>query len=163
MSKDNAILVELERIKKANGGLLLAEKVVEAARPKESRLHDYFLWNNATAGHLYRLEQAEQLIRSFQIHGRDFRRERVEYEVRLPQFSPHPNLKKGYEHTISLLRGPEHKALLLSEWARCQGHVQRFAAYLAEAGLEQSARRLCDAMGVARNAIESAPEAQAGN
>ncbi|MFA5138355.1 MAG: hypothetical protein WC728_03900 [Elusimicrobiota bacterium] len=56
---------ELERIRKRNGGLLRPEDVVRAARPKSSPLHDRFDWDDGTAAHSWRVEQARHLIRVF--------------------------------------------------------------------------------------------------
>lgn len=56
---------ELERIRKHNCGLLRPEDVVRAAKPKSSPLHDRFDWNDGTAAHSWRLEQARHIIRVF--------------------------------------------------------------------------------------------------
>lgn len=48
-------------------GHLTADDVVSEAAPPESPLHSHFEWNDAVAGHQYRLEQARHLIRSVQI------------------------------------------------------------------------------------------------
>ena len=45
-------------------GRVLPDDVVAAAREKGSPLHKYFEWDDAKAGHAFRLEQARQLIRS---------------------------------------------------------------------------------------------------
>lgn len=44
-------------------GRLDPESVVEAATPPTHPLHEYFEWDNAVAGHKYRLEQAGNLLR----------------------------------------------------------------------------------------------------
>lgn len=44
-------------------GLIKPERVVEAARPKASPIHDQFEWNNTAAAEKYRLLQASELIR----------------------------------------------------------------------------------------------------
>lgn len=54
---------ELERIRKANGGVLVPEHVVEAARSEDSPLHSRFTWDDSEAAHQYRLVQARALIR----------------------------------------------------------------------------------------------------
>lgn len=54
---------ELERIRKANGGVLRPADVVHAAKAKSSPLHDYFEWDDGKAAHQHRLEQARLLIR----------------------------------------------------------------------------------------------------
>lgn len=56
---------ELERIRKHNNGLLRPEDVVEAAKLKSSPLHDKFDWDDGTAAHNWRLEQARRIIRVF--------------------------------------------------------------------------------------------------
>lgn len=56
---------ELERIRVRNDGLLRPEDVVKAAKPKSSPLHDRFDWNDGTAAHNWRLEQARHIIRVF--------------------------------------------------------------------------------------------------
>lgn len=48
-------------------GELTAEAVLEEAKPKAHPLHSRFCWDNAEAGHKYRLIQAEELIRSVKV------------------------------------------------------------------------------------------------
>jgi hypothetical protein len=45
-----------------NGKSLTPEVVVEAAEPEESILHRYFNWDDSTAAHKYRCDQARQLV-----------------------------------------------------------------------------------------------------
>jgi len=45
-------------------GYLTPRAVVDAARPEESRLHPFFLWDDAAAAEEYRLAQARHLVRS---------------------------------------------------------------------------------------------------
>lgn len=54
---------ELRRIADDHGGTLRAEDVVEAAKDEASILHSKFKWDDTEAAHLYRLQQARQLIR----------------------------------------------------------------------------------------------------
>jgi hypothetical protein len=63
VNSTKAIANELERIRRANGGLLRPEDVVAAARPRGSLLHGQFEWDDARAADEYRLWQARQLIR----------------------------------------------------------------------------------------------------
>lgn len=60
---DKAKIKELERIRKANDGILRPADVVFAARSKSSPLHDWFEWDDGKAADEYRLEQARRLIR----------------------------------------------------------------------------------------------------
>lgn len=43
-------------------GRPLAEAVIDAARLKSSAMHAYFTWDDAKAGHLYRLKEAEKIL-----------------------------------------------------------------------------------------------------
>ena len=61
--KLNAIKQELEKIRVSHKGLLTTHAVVKHARNKQSILHSQFEWDDAVAGHKYRLMQARQLIR----------------------------------------------------------------------------------------------------
>ena len=56
------VRTELSRLYQAHGSLT-AELVVRAAAEKDSPLHEHFEWDDAKAGHLYRLVQARTLIR----------------------------------------------------------------------------------------------------
>lgn len=53
--------VELERIRTKNG-YLKPEDIVEEARKKSNRLHDYFIWDDTEAAQQYRIWQARHLI-----------------------------------------------------------------------------------------------------
>jgi hypothetical protein len=55
---------ELEKIRGHNSGDLTPEMVITAATSKKSPLHSLFEWDDAKAGHQYRLQQAGLLIRS---------------------------------------------------------------------------------------------------
>lgn len=55
-----ARLRELEDV----NGLLLPERVVEAAKDPNDVLHAEFEWDDAKAAHAHRIEQARELIRS---------------------------------------------------------------------------------------------------
>ena len=63
MSEKDIVAAELAALYSAKG-ILLPEDVIEAAKPKTSPLHNLFDWNNKSAAHKYRVEQARALIRS---------------------------------------------------------------------------------------------------
>lgn len=48
-------------------GRLTAEELVQAASKRSHPMHVDFLWDNAKAGHLYRVEQAREYIRDVRI------------------------------------------------------------------------------------------------
>ena len=54
---------ELEKLEKANNGALLPPTIVRAARPKRSRLHECFEWDDRKAANTYREVQARELLR----------------------------------------------------------------------------------------------------
>lgn len=58
---------ELERIRVRHNGRLDQENLLQEAEKKASPLHDHFEWNDRTAAHQYRLEQAGYLIRSIEV------------------------------------------------------------------------------------------------
>jgi hypothetical protein len=57
------VVNSLNTIAARNGGLLLPQDVVAAARNPKSPIHDLFEWDDSEAGHRYRLIQARVLIR----------------------------------------------------------------------------------------------------
>jgi len=63
MKKQANVIAVLRQIADENDGILMPEKVVEAARPASSILHSKFEWNNSKAAQAFRLWQARQLIR----------------------------------------------------------------------------------------------------
>jgi hypothetical protein len=60
-------LEALKAIAARDGGFLRPEAVVEEARDEKSPLHGAFCWDDTKAAHLYRLDQAQRLIRKFHI------------------------------------------------------------------------------------------------
>lgn len=60
-------LEALKAIAARDNGLLRPKAVVDAARPEDSPLHKEFEWDDGVAAEKYRLEQAQQLIRSFRV------------------------------------------------------------------------------------------------
>lgn len=58
---------ELARVARANGGHLRPDTVVEESRPAEAPLHPAFEWDDPTAAHAYRVDQARSIIRSVHV------------------------------------------------------------------------------------------------
>jgi hypothetical protein len=63
IQRNEILTSELKSLELKNGSLT-PKVVVDAAREKDHPLHNYFEWNNTTAGEAYRLWQARQLIAS---------------------------------------------------------------------------------------------------
>lgn len=64
-------LKALTDLARRNGGLLRPADVVEEARDENSPLHSSFIWDDTEAARLYRLDQAQRLIRSFRFKVED--------------------------------------------------------------------------------------------
>jgi hypothetical protein len=68
MATREEIVEALERIAKDDeDGGIAPEAVVEAARDVDSPLHDRFDWDDSSAAHQFRLEQARKLITQYPI------------------------------------------------------------------------------------------------
>lgn len=147
-----AKLAELERLRKRNGGVLLGEHVVEAARDPNSALHKEFNWDDASEAHKSRLEHARTLIREYEVLYRPVEKE--VREVKVNYYVPSPSEPKGYERMEDLVQGPHRQSLLLQEHERCLGHVDRYAGLLEVGRLPAEAGRLQKAMSLVRAALE---------
>lgn len=69
--KRQRVREELQRIADQHDGRLKPEWVVDAARPEDSPLHDYFTWDDTLAAEERRKDQARPLIRSVEIRYRE--------------------------------------------------------------------------------------------
>lgn len=83
----------LERLR--DEGRLLAEEVVEEARPDTSPLHDHFIWSDADAADLWRWSQAEEIINGLVVieqdsHGQVVSAARLVDVVTRPAETPAP-------------------------------------------------------------------------
>ena len=58
---------EMERIRVEQNGRLDAGDLVERSRKPDAPLHEAFEWNDTTAAHEYRVEQAKYLLRSIEV------------------------------------------------------------------------------------------------
>lgn len=63
----NATIEKELRALHSRDGVLTCEAVLEAARPKNSPLHDYFTWEDSRAAERYRLIEAGRLIATVKI------------------------------------------------------------------------------------------------
>lgn len=57
----------LEKLANQNGGILMVDDVIEAAKDKSCVLHHHFEWDDTEAAKAYRKEQARSLIRKCKI------------------------------------------------------------------------------------------------
>jgi hypothetical protein len=144
MKKENIIAAELRRIANENEGILKPEAVVDAARPKDSPLHDQFDWNNSEAAQKWRLHQARNLIRVtvewLNVPGKD-----EPVEIR-PFVSLTPDRKSeggGYRETLVVLRSKESREQLLADaLAELDAMEQKYAVLHELAEVFAAARKV---------------------
>jgi hypothetical protein len=109
--KPTGLLLE---IAKQNGGVLLPQDVVNAARPATSPLHQFFEWNNGRAAEKWRLHEARNLIRVvvdvLEVNG-VMTNVRAFYSL-MPDRSAEGG---GYRITVDILAKPEQREQLLSD------------------------------------------------
>jgi len=130
MAKMKDVKLELERIQAENNGLLLPEDVVEAARVKESILHDKFTWDDTAAADRYRLWQARQLITAVvTILPNDPKKAEV---VQFVSLKSDRNDTGGYRSLPIVLSESVLRAQLLRDALSDLGHFQRKYRQLVE-------------------------------
>jgi len=90
-------------MKRSPSGRLNAEDVVEAARDPNSPLHQYFTWSDSEAAERWRMQEAQNLIRSFSIYN-----EELKIRVRaLTSLEDDREEGGGYRWTIDVLQRPD--------------------------------------------------------
>ena len=62
--KANIVADEITNLIDVNNGAIIPETVIRAARPKRSKLHNCFEWDDKKAAKLYRVEQAKHILRA---------------------------------------------------------------------------------------------------
>lgn len=123
----STILETLTAIYEEKGELTAEGLVADAASPKHP-LHDHFEWDDSRAGHLYRVEQARQLLRvtyaptpGAPTHMRAFVAVRGESTPRAE-----------YKPTEEVLLDPIQRQLLLNQMKRDWATFQRRYEHMAE-------------------------------
>lgn len=108
----DTLIVELERIAAAHGGILQPDTVVESARNPSSPLHSRFQWNNTEAAHQWRLEQARHLIR---IVVKLIPNTEIEERVWVSLKQDQQKEGGGYRTLVSVLTDADMRAKLLEQ------------------------------------------------
>ncbi len=124
------IVSALQAVAAANDGILLAESVVEAARPARSPLHDQFDWEDTIAGQKWRVHQARQLINVVVQYLPGPSKLATKVFVSLSS----DRVQGGYRALVDVLSNKDARAMLLADAAReleaCRkkyGHLQELA------------------------------------
>lgn len=115
MPETMSIPEELRRIAKRNGGLLLAEDVVEAARDQSSPLHDSFTWDDDEAAQKWRLHQARNLIRVTVEWLNAPGKEPIRVRPFVSLTPDRTNDGGGYRSIISVMANKDHRRQLLDD------------------------------------------------
>ena len=127
---------ELERIRKAHGGILRPADVVKFAENPKTALHKRFEWNRDVAAHEYRMEQARRIIRFtirvIQHHNRPIR-------VRAYHSLPSERGKgDSYRDIVTVMSRKEMRAELLKtalqeakDWAERYARLKEVAPIIA--------------------------------
>jgi hypothetical protein len=133
-SNSDKVLAELEKIRKADGGLLKPESVVAFAENPKTALHSRFEWDNDEAAHQHRLWQARHLIRVFVtvLPGTDTPTETF------VSLAPDRNPDGGYRAIAEVMRDGDLRGKLLAQamaeaesWAERYRHLDELAGVFA--------------------------------
>lgn len=136
---------ELESIRKADGGELTPQSVVDRARSANSSLHDHFEWDDALAAEQHRLSQAGELIRSITI---DVSRSNIEAPKQVRAFvNVVREGRRHYTSTLVALSDGELRAQVLAKawadleaWRERHAELTEFARIFSAIDLEREAR-----------------------
>ena len=156
--KPNVAYRAMEKVRKANGGNLVPELLVDASRPVSAPLHKEFEWDNKVAGEQFRREQARYIIRSIEV----VRAEAPTVQSRAYEAivivkegikGDKPEPRRVYQTTEDILRDPVSRADLLTTALRDLASLRRKYAGLSELAMVFKA---IDAT------IETTPQSAAG-
>lgn len=124
---------ELERLRQEGGGGLTQDAVVERARSHNSALHKHFDWDDTSAAHKYRLEQAGDLIRSITV---DISRSNLtEKPIRAFVNVTQKSGERSYQNTLVAMSDKElREQVIRAAWAELLAVRRKYD------GLEELAR-----------------------
>lgn len=109
------IVAELKRLAQAHGGELQPRAVVEAARSEDSPLHEQFDWNDSTAAHQWRLQQARQLIRTVVTYEQVGNGDKVPVRVFVSLTPDREHDDGGYRVSVDVMSDATLRGQLLSD------------------------------------------------
>lgn len=119
-----AIQQRFAKIEKRHGGRLTPDAVLADAQDPTSPTHDYFTWDDAKAGHAYRLDQARALISSVRVV---FRTETT--TVRSVAYVRDPSLPSGEQGYVAVARlrtdADAAREALIAEFSRVADLLRR--------------------------------------
>lgn len=133
--------IRTELLALAQMGTLTPEEVVRLARSPDSVLHDAFEWDDSVAAHKYRLDQARDLISSFEISVTINRVSlNIQEFVRDPSKS---DKEQGYRQ-ISSIKSESEEAIefVVKELTVAKTYVDRTERFAQMLGLQKDTRAL---------------------
>ena len=124
-------------------GLIKPERVVEAARPKTSPIHDQFEWDNSAAAEKYRLLQASELIRvSVEIIDCGGNRDPVMVRA-FTSLTTERGVSGGYRATVQVLSNKQMREQMLADAiAELRAFERRYAILKELAEVFAASRKL---------------------
>lgn len=131
MMSNDQIAAEIARIA-GKSGEITPERVVEAARDKKSPLHDCFEWDDAKAGHAWRIAQARVLLRGVPMEVKT-----ATATMHVPAYVRDPRMDGGQQGYVSFAKVRSDKDLAREVVVM---ECQRAAAAMARA------RQVADAL-----------------
>jgi len=111
------VYARIDRLQRANGGIVTPDMVINDAKPANSPLHDYFEWDDATAGHAYRKWQARNLLHSIRLVTIQDGVKTSEHRVIL-SVPKTDESERGYMIAETAMGNPLWRAALLEQAAR---------------------------------------------
>lgn len=126
--QDLEIQKEFERLMKQDpDGLLKPEAVVQAAENPSHPLHNRFVWNDEEAAQLYRIQQARQIIASFEI-----KIPQLKVSVRALTSLDVDRATGGYRWTLDTLERPDLREELVRTALRELTYLQNKYKHIQE-------------------------------
>lgn len=111
--KEAVLGAELQKIARERGVLRPEDVLAEAASRKDGdELHDFFVWDDAEAGRIHRLNQARALIIRAKIYFRRKEADGSESKVRVRQF-PSLGMRQGFADRAVVISDAEKRAHLV--------------------------------------------------
>lgn len=127
---------ELAKLASENDGCLVAETVVVKATDPSHPLHEAFEWNDKIAGHRYRVEQANEYIRTVRIEHKT-----IDKTMMVPLYIRDPRQANNEPGYLALPRVRTDKQLsneaIRQEFSRAAAALQRARDIAAALGKEE--------------------------
>lgn len=116
---------ELKKI----GDNIKPDDVVKYAEKKRSELNKCFEWDDSKASHLYRLDQARQILRSIVFIPEESKKEQIEYEIRAYE-NIVENDERSYKLTTEILKDEElAEQLIISIIKNIREYERKLTSY----------------------------------